>query len=306
MPLDKKRKSLKFRLIIVLLAAVIIPSMVITWILARTGAERERQQTFIEMQAIAEVVSDDISEFMLNAQSILVTASLSHIYWVSRQQALNDLIKRFPFFEQLAIYDFEGLAQVVVRQKGAVWKPSKALIDQAIQEAMAGQTFTSDVQITASHHPLVFVAVPIRRQGEPLSEVLSGVVNLEVIEDMISKIRAGEAGYVFVVDQKGRVIAHPLKQLHLIGTDVSNYGPVREALTGKTDTGLTRNDIFTDPSGNRVAGFFHIVPHLNWIVIVQLPVREAFGSQTEVFATALAWALLFAFLFGLVGLFLVR
>ncbi|MDH7482639.1 MAG: SpoIIE family protein phosphatase [Armatimonadota bacterium] len=306
MPSTDRKISLKIRLLVVLLAAVIIPSVVIAGILVRTGAEREQRRIFAEMQAVAEAVSDDISEFMGNVQSILVTASLSHAYWVSRRQALTDLQKKFPFFKQLAIYDFSGIVQVIVRQKGATWQPPQVLTRAAIKEAMAGRNYTSDVQFVMPHYPLVLVAVPIGQPGEPPSEVLFGVVSLETPKDIISKIRMGRGGYVFVVDKKGRVIAHPLERMHLIGADFSRLGPVRQALEGKTDTALTREDIFTDPSGREVAGVFHRIPDLGWVVVVQVPVSEAFGSQAGTFAIALAWAFLFAVLFGLFGLYLVR
>jgi len=202
--------------------------------------------------------------------------------------------------------DFSGHAQIIVRQMGTTWQPPQVLTRLAIKEAMAGRNYTRDVQFVMPHSPLVLVAVPIGQPGEPPSEVLFGVVSLETLEDIISKVRMGRGEYVFVVDKKGRVIAHPLERMHLIGADFSRLGPVRQALQGRTDTALAREDIFIDPSGREVAGVFRRVPNLGWIVVVQLPVSEAFGSQAGTFAIALAWAFLFAVLFGLFGLYLVR
>jgi len=55
-------------------------------------------------------------------------------------------------------------------------------------------------------------------------------VNLKLIWDVISAIRVGDKGYAFVVDGKGRLIAHPDLSLVLRDTDFSQLPQVRQAL----------------------------------------------------------------------------
>ena len=48
-------------------------------------------------------------------------------------------------------------------------------------------------------------------------------VNLKLIWDVISAIRVGDKGYAFVVDGRGRLIAHPDLSLVLRDTDFSGF-----------------------------------------------------------------------------------
>ena len=45
--------------------------------------------------------------------------------------------------------------------------------------------------------------------NEPAPEVTVAEVNLKGIWDVVSQIRVGVAGYAYVVDAEGRLIAHP-------------------------------------------------------------------------------------------------
>ena len=55
-------------------------------------------------------------------------------------------------------------------------------------------------------------------------------INLKLIWDVINDLKIGRGGYAYVVDGKGRLIAHPDISLVLRGTDLSGLPQVAAAL----------------------------------------------------------------------------
>ena len=119
-------------------------------------------------------------------------------------------------------------------------------------------------------------------------------VNLKLIWDVISAIRVGDKGYAFVVDGKGRLIAHPDLSLVLRDTDFSQLPQVRQALEPMP----RRSQAPPDPGAQRRRGRDRdrlrrrqgphrlrrrAEPH--WIVFVQQPLSEALASVTVALQT---------------------
>ena len=86
-----------------------------------------------------------------------------------------------------------------------------------------------------------FSPVYFRKQSEPYMTMAmahqgrnAGVtvaeINLKLIWDVITDLKIGQGGYAYVVDRKGRLIAHPDISLVLRDTDLSGLPQVAAAL----------------------------------------------------------------------------
>ena len=161
----------------------------------------------------------------------------------------------------------------------------------------SGRDFSSDPRFTKAVADKVwFGPVYFRRGSEPYMTVAvahaghdSGVtvaeVNLKLIWDVITNIRVGQKGYAYVVDEKGRLVAHPDLSLVLRDTDFSQLPQVRQALERAslavsrlppTSAASAENaEIATAYEGGSVLTAQAEVPRLNWHVFVQLPLAEA-------------------------------
>src|SRR5690348_8866530 len=97
-----------------------------------------------------------------------------------------------------------------------------------------------DAFIEAMAHRVYFGPVYFRQETEPYMTMAvahggkSGVtvaeVNLKLIWDVVSQIKVGRHGYAYVVDRRGRLVAHPDISLVLRGTDMSKLAQVAAAL----------------------------------------------------------------------------
>jgi len=98
------------------------------------------------------------------------------------------------------------------------------------------------------------------------NNVLVGAVSLRHLglADLLSEIRVGQRGVVYLIDGQGRILAHPDRSRQ--GEDLSGYSGVQVALAG--DIGFTQ---CMGSNGKRMALSYAAVAHTGWRVIVEEP-----------------------------------
>ena len=197
------------------------------------------------------------------------------------------LLRQVPAITELSYLDGQGKEQL---------KVSRLEPDSV----GSGKDFSQDPRFTqAVSDKIWFGPVEFRRGSEPYMTIAlahvgknSGVtvadVNLKLIWDVISAIRVGDKGYAFVVDGKGRLIAHPDLSLVLRDTDFSRLPQVRQALdaNARAEPGAAATpgpsvgaaEIATAFDGAEVLTAYAVAPHTHWIVFVQQPLSEALAS----------------------------
>jgi GAF domain-containing protein/HAMP domain-containing protein len=111
-------------------------------------------------------------------------------------------------------------------------------------------------------------------------------VNLKLIWDVITAIKIGKTGYAYVVDDKGRLIAHPDISRVLRNTDLSGL-PQVEAARGSS-AAAEPDAIVRNLDGHRVLSASAAIPKLGWLVFVEQPLSEALAPLfTSVLQTGL-------------------
>jgi signal transduction histidine kinase len=130
-------------------------------------------------------------------------------------------------------------------------------------------------------------------------------VNLKFIWDVVSKIKIGKAGHAYVVDSRGRLIAHPDISLVLKKTDLSRLAQVKGALAAVAQ-GAGMPGIARDLEGRQVLSASAPIAPLGWAVLIEQPLFEAFEPiRASIFRTV-ALALFGVLLSVLVSLVLAR
>jgi signal transduction histidine kinase/DNA-binding response OmpR family regulator len=135
------------------------------------------------------------------------------------------------------------------------------------------KTYYGPVYFRDGSEPFMTLAVAL---DETTADVTIVEVNLKAIWDVVSQIRVGSAGYAYVVDGKGRLIAHPDFSLVLQQRDLSQTPQVQAAQAQAKAT--VANELpFTIAQGllgEDVLSVGTPLPQLGWFVFVEQPVRE--------------------------------
>ena len=155
----------------------------------------------------------------------------------------------------------------------------------------SGIDFSKEPSFTVAVASMVhYGPVRFRRGSEPYmtislngpdNEVTIAEVNLKFIWDVVSQIRVGQGGKAYVVDDSDRLIAHPNLGLVLRNTDASQLPQVRDTRAGGPTMSAGEGQAVEDFSGQKVLAASAPVAALNWLVLVELPVDEAFAQLDQ-------------------------
>ena len=298
------------RLFLLLIAAIILSSTGVAIVLISFGQRAARVEAFNFAQGIAEAVADDIEALIGSIDAVLTSPSLfpgfAELQADTQRAVLQNLLLEFPYFERLAVRNRSGELLAVVRKGPEAWTPPPEIIRRAFETAVRGEIYISDVHYAPETAPEILVMAPIASPGENPVGTIAGIVELSPLQQMIRDVRLGTGSALFIVDSHGRVIAHSELGEEVIGRSFLHYRAVRNAVSGRRDTTFGREDIYVDPAGNRVIAAYRRLPQTGWSVVIQQPVEVAFGPDYRMIGYALAWTLVFALVFGVLGLYLIR
>ena len=144
--------------------------------------------------------------------------------------------------------------------------------DPAVLGARAGRTWYGPVRYERDSEPYMTIAVTGNRAA---TGVAIAEINLKLIWDVIAAIRIGDTGFAFVVDDDGRLIAHPDISLVLRGNaGASDFDRLRSTIAAAGGSAVVTKDAL----GKDVVAASARIASLNWTVIAQQPVSEAFAS----------------------------
>jgi len=146
----------------------------------------------------------------------------------------------------------------------------------AFTEARANRIWFSPVYFRKESEP--YMTLAMAREGKKAG-VTVAEINLKLIWDVITGLKIGQSGYAYVVDGRGRLIAHPDISLVLRDTDLSKLPQVAAALasaagpTGDTSAATLAQNL----AGRDVLTAHAAIARVGWQVFVEVPLAEAFA-----------------------------
>lgn len=187
------------------------------------------------------------------------------------------LQRQVPAITELTQIDGTGREQLKVSRLAMDVAGSNADLSQdpRFTEVQNRRVWYSPVYLRKESEP--YMSISLARTGRR-SGATAAEVNLKLIWDVVSAIKAGDKGYAYVVDRDGRLIAHPDISLVLRNTNMSKLEQVHTALDdlrdGKPLTGASAR-FGRSLDGTPVLSSVAAIPALGWLVFVEQPTSEA-------------------------------
>ena len=236
---------------------------------ARDAAIRLQRE---KADAAAQRIEDYITE--IEKQIGWTTAT----QWASspieqRRFDFGRLQRQVPAITELIQLDGQGHEQLEVSRLKMDVQSSGAdySADPRFTEALAKKVWFGPVYFRKESEPYMTMAVA---QSGHNAGVTVAEVNLKLIWDVITAIKIGKTGYAYVVDDKGRLIAHPDISRVLRNTDLSGL-PQVVAARAPGGGGTEPAAIVHNLDGHRVLSASSPIPRLGWLVFVEQPISEA-------------------------------
>jgi signal transduction histidine kinase len=233
---------------------------------------------------IASLTADRIHTFVQRKiERFSDTANAASLYQMgSNEQRLLTalLVKNDNSFADASIIDARGMEVVKVSDR-RVYFPSD-FSDQSKSEmfikAIKGEDYISRVYTSDKAQPYITVAIPLWGKAQTIVGVAAAKADLSFLWDVIGKIHFGAAGYAYLVDEQGNLIAHRdaaqvLKRINpqqLDGVKRFLRNPRRsDPIPAHEGRGLMDRPVLVT---------YAPVPEIGWAVILEEPVDAALAK----------------------------
>ncbi len=272
--------------IILLVLSLEFISILLWGILTYSGSRDELIKTkSSQLSEVAFRTTNEIGNFFLpvlielDVISAAFTSDLNKVNTQSDKLLYRLLNTRFEI-EEVSVIDkngkelrrvsrMRGFGDIELRHFGN---------DKLFQDAMLGEHVTGPITFSEYLEPKIRIATPIISNVRD-EQALITVVNLKWLWDTVQSLRVGESGYVYVVDESLKLVAHTDPSLVLSGLNLAQSTVPLTMFVGDVQQELL---IYKSLDGEEVAGVSRFDPVHRWWVIVEQPVAEGLAPLDRV------------------------
>jgi methyl-accepting chemotaxis protein len=228
---------------------------------------------------IAELLQSEINGFLNNGKSIIEFASGQNSFKNNNVQEMtttfNNILANYDQFKSVYFGAADGEMHIKPDQtlpddydpRQRPWYKNSIKTDEIV--------WTQPYLDAGSGELIISVSKKIKSNGKTVG-VIAGDISLKVISDLIASTRVGQTGHAFMVDQEGKVLAHPEPEMVEQRSDLSQDIDLNRALAG--ESGYLE---YTIEESKRLASFVPIKA-LNASVFAQVPFAEAYSGSREI------------------------
>jgi len=245
---------------------------------------RESQENLtVLQQEVAAAAAFKTEQFIQQIETAMRTATKSPE--IARkglseefQAELTRLLLVTPAVEEVVVLDIAGHIRLQASRFRAILPEDKDEIppQTAFETAKKGRSFLGPVYFARGSEPYNSIAVPVERFAGELMGILWAKVNLKYIWEIIQGIKVGEAGYAYIVTRSGDLVAHPDLSLVLRRQNLAHLHQVRAAFQAHSNTEKGESLISQNFQGSKVFSSYVLISSLDWAVIVERPLDEAY------------------------------
>ena len=269
------RGSLQRRYALTFVLVVSIPLLVSGLVSARLAHRQQREAIAALQAAQAEASMVRILQFLREVE--LQLTWLTALPWTEDAAPLRRLdalraLRQAPAVSDLVLLDGAGRERVAESrlELGRVDTLADRSASPAFAGASATRSYRGDVYFRKGSEPFVTLAVA---GADPAAGVAIAEVSLKHVWDVVSRIRIGRDGSVYVVDRAGRLIAHRDINLVLRNTDLAATLAAFDA--GAEGPDGRRAVAMRGTRGEEVLATSRSIEPVGWRVVVEQPLEEA-------------------------------
>ncbi|MBI2087372.1 MAG: GAF domain-containing protein [Deltaproteobacteria bacterium] len=245
---------------------------------------------------VAEEIEDFVRRKVDRLSDLAASASLDEMGSETQRLLALLLLKNDQAYTEVSILDDKGMEVVKVSER-RVYLPAE-FSDQSgsdkFAKAMKGESYISPVYTSDRAEPYITVAVPLKITPRTVVGVVTAEANLKSLWEVIGEIAFGRAGYAYLVDGQGNLIAHRDPSLVLKRTSLAHIHAVQEFLRHPSGTDSSPAQEGRGIINKPVLSTFVPVSGLGWAVILEEPVHVALAEvrRLERYAVLLLAAVL--------------
>ena len=295
--MTRPRRSLFLKYFITLFVAVVVPLILgaagETWFVFRDHRSHLNELLQVEARSAADRIQT-FTDGIRDQLGWLVQFPWSEDEEDRRRIDGQRLLQQVPAIVSVSLIDPNGIERVFVSRLSLnrTGRGADMSADPAVLGARANRVWYGPVYYQRDSEPYMRIAVAGKRAA---AGIVVADINLKLIWDIIAAIKIGDTGHALVVDESGRLIAHPdISRVLRSGAGAGHFNRLKSVVSAANGSAVaTKGD-----DGKPVVALSVHAANVGWTVIAQQPVQEAFESIRAALSRSLvliAIGIVFAF-----------
>lgn len=211
------KESLRTRIKVFFLVVGFLPLLLFSFLFPFITKIALKRATYNNLQTYVENATRDITQLMsrgylgikiLSNHLLIASPRASRSEKVAEMRRVQEF---YTLYERISLVDLEG--RIIASTKLNL---SENWADQPwFRKVKEGKTLIADLYLSgSSRKTLVFAAPVLDSKNKPLY-VIGGEVNLDLLGEITNKFKIGGSGYITLINETGKVLAHPQKDMIL-------------------------------------------------------------------------------------------
>lgn len=276
----------RWLLFFVVFLILISPSILVTYYSYTELNKNLTERTLSERRAIAKQIALTV-ESQLDAMSSVGISAAGDIapivqrgQWQAAANELAHISNEFPYIDRIFLSDLKGVTPAYYPPS-----PETSGLDLSYRDWYKGvskewKPYISEVFVRAPipQYNTVAIMSPIKdSRGKPLGAV-GFAVNLNAFYELTKNFKVGEGGFLYIVNHKGQVIAHPKYESQGKIIDFSSVPVVKKLLEGQSGIGENYNPIDKEV---RLSAYEKVAKY-DWGVVVAHPLATVYTERDAI------------------------
>jgi PAS domain S-box-containing protein len=292
------RNPVRFYVVLVLLA--VLPTALFSYYADRMLSRQTEEQALNESTQVASLSASFLEDHFRQKVTLLRSYATDPLFqkaWANRDMA--EIARQMELARMLdpdsalvSVYELDGTMRAISPFDPEVVGQNFSYRDWYRGVARHWTPYVSEVyRPRAKPQQLsVAVSIPIKdATGKPVG-ILAAAYNLQRISGWLRQVSGYGTRTISVVDQHGRLLAHPQIDVFKPPVDLTGYEPVQRLQASESGAGLFR-------SGDREVMLAYVpVPGLGWGVLAEQPTSEVRQRISELRRQVAFFSVLFVVL----------
>ncbi len=274
----KVRFGLFFKICIVMLIVSLLPLIIFWSITYKESVSRIHSDTELLFKLTAQELGNTVENWIENNVWVLKAAAeqpaIQSMNRRTQESVLREIQRENPHMYLVFTVGLDG--RNVARSDDV---PLKDYSDrQYYKDIIQGRSLSWQNLIgKTSKKPALVLAVPIRRDNR-LIGVMAGAMTREDLSQAIVRWRRGKTGFAFLIDEKGRVVAHQDESLVITKKNLNTHPLIKSYKSGRWTTHATT---FVNDNGHPSYGHVKTLKR-GWAIAIQQENAEVFATLEKV------------------------
>ncbi|OZV11188.1 hypothetical protein CIW83_15890 [Tissierella sp. P1] len=311
--------SIKSKLILMMIGVAVIPLVFLVLINIRTLKTEVQKSIHKEHELTASKISQTVVEMVKTTQESLETIAITNpelFDWsnkFNREDIIYRMLKKYHHLEEISMISPNGMELVKISKRYAISPKELENIstDEKFKTLKCGELYIGKPEIDLDNQIVFELGIPVGGDKEYLTGAIIAKISLRQVMKKINATKTKEGSYIILIDDIGYLIGHSDYSQVTRRQDVTKSKGVTSLLKIKAEEKNVlkyekfETMIYESYLGEDVLGVYGLIPIVDWGVVVEQPLDNAYATIRLMITRIIITFLLTILIIGVVGSFLI-